>query len=134
MKVLLDTNVYSALRKGHASCVTLVRRATEVVLSSIVAGELLHGFRRGDRYAANLALLERFLLNPNVSLAEVQLSTSHRFGEIAAQLSQAGTPIPTNDVWLAAQTFELGATLVSFDQHFARVDSLAWIDPGCLPT
>jgi tRNA(fMet)-specific endonuclease VapC len=54
MKLLLDTNAYSALAKGDAPLADSVRRARAIVFSAIVAGELLHGFRAGSRYERNL--------------------------------------------------------------------------------
>jgi tRNA(fMet)-specific endonuclease VapC len=56
----------------------------------------------------------------------VTLTTAERFGRIAAALRRRGTPIPTNDIWIAAQAMESGAELLSFDEHFAEVDALAW--------
>jgi tRNA(fMet)-specific endonuclease VapC len=47
-----------------------------------------------------------------------------RFGRIAAALRKAGTPIPTNDIWIAAHAFETGAELITFDRHFDHVRSL----------
>jgi tRNA(fMet)-specific endonuclease VapC len=59
----------------------------------------------------------------------VTLETADRFGRIAAALRRRGTPIPTNDVWIAAHAFESGAELLSFDRHFEQIDGLAWTDP-----
>jgi len=49
MKILLDTNAYSAMMRGHAGVARLVRNAEQVVISSVVIGELLFGFRLGTR-------------------------------------------------------------------------------------
>lgn len=97
MKVLLDTNAYTALLKGDAGVVRMVRRSESVLMSAIVAGELLFGFRNGSRYEANRRQLEEFLANPYVSLLPVGLVTADRFGRIAAALRRKGTPLPTND-------------------------------------
>ena len=127
MKVLLDTNAYSALMRGHREVAALVRRTQGVLLSSVVAGELLYGFRNGSRYEENAARLEAFLDNPFVTALPVTLDTSDRFGRIAASLRRRGEPIPTNDIWIAAQAMETGADLLSSDSHFGAVDGLAWI-------
>lgn len=126
MKVLLDTNAYSALMRGHAGVAGRVRRAEHVLLSTIVAGELLFGFRAGGRLGKNLAELETFLDNPYVNLVPVTYTTADRFGRVAAALRAKGRPIPTNDMWIAAHAMETGAELLSFDQHFEAVDGLAW--------
>lgn len=130
MKVLFDTNAYSRLGQGEAALTSLVRESEVIVFSTVVAGELLAGFRRGTRYGDNLAALRRFLANPRVSLLPVTWTTADRFGRILADLRRKGRPIPTNDAWIAAQAMESGAELVSFDPHFGQVDGLAWLDPS----
>lgn len=130
MKILFDTNAYSRLGQGEPALTGLVREAEAIVFSTVVAGELLAGFRRGTRYEDNLTALRRFLANPRVSLVPVTWTTADRFGRILADLRRKGRPIPTNDVWIAAHAMESGAELVSFDPHFQQVDGLAWLDPG----
>ena len=127
MKVLLDTNAYTALFRGHPGVVARVRRAEQVLISVVVAGELLFGFRNGSRFETNNAELEDFLASPYVTLLPVTMVTADRFGRIAASLRRNGTPLPTNDIWIAAQAMESGADLLSFDGHFAHVDGIAWV-------
>ena len=129
MKVLLDTNAYTALFRGHEDVAARVRRAEQVLVSVIVAGELLFGFRNGSRYEANRTELEDFIASPYVALLPVTLVTSDRFGRIAASLRRKGRPLPTNDIWIAAHAMESGAELVSFDRHFEQVDGIAWVQP-----
>lgn len=129
MNVLLDTNVYVALFKGHDGVTRRVRGSEQVLLSSVVVGELLFGFRYGTRYDANRRQLEAFLANAYVSLLPVGLVTADRFGRIAAALRRKDTPLPTNDIWIAAHAMESGADLLSFDRHFGEIDGLTWVDP-----
>lgn len=129
MKVLLDTNAYVALRRGDEAVAGLVRGAEKVVLSVVVVGELLHGFRNGTRASENLKDLARFLDRPEVLFVSVGWDTADRFGRIATSLRRQGTPIPTNDVWIAAHAMETGADLVSRDKHFAHIPGLAWVSP-----
>lgn len=126
MTILLDTNAYSALLRGHDEVADRVRRAERVVFSTVVAGELLLGFRLGTRLKKNMAELDAFLENPYVSLVPVTLTTADRFARIAATLRAKGRPIPTNDIWIAAHAMEAGAELLSFDAHFGAIDGLAW--------
>lgn len=128
MRVLLDTNGYSALMRGIDAVVERVTRAEEVLLSTVVAGELMFGFRQGTRLRKNLAELDVFLGNPHVTVVPVSLTTADRFGRIAAALRVKGRPIPTNDIWIAAHAMETGADLLSFDTHFGEIDGLAWVD------
>jgi tRNA(fMet)-specific endonuclease VapC len=126
MRVLLDTNAYSALKRGHPDVVRLVRHSQEVLLSTVVAGELLYGFRCGSRFERNLQEFEEFANNAFVRVVPVTLTTADRFARVAAALRAKGRPIPTNDIWIAAQTMETGAELLSFDEHFSGIDGLAW--------
>lgn len=126
MKVLLDTNAYSALVAGRGDVADRVRASEGVVVSSIVIGELLFGFRNGSRYEWNRARLEAFLAKRHVTVAVAGQSTAERFGLVAAQLRRCGTPIPSNDMWIAAHVMETCAMLLSFDAHFERVEGLLW--------
>ena len=126
MKVLLDTNAYSALMADRGPVAAIVRRADAVLLSAVVLGELLFGFRNGTRYDEDRAQLDAFLSRRFVRTLEVTLDSAERFGLIATQLRRNGTPIPTNDVWIAAHAMESGSQLLSFDGHFEAVEGLLW--------
>jgi tRNA(fMet)-specific endonuclease VapC len=127
LRLLLDTDAYSALMRGHREVATRVREAERVLLSPIVVGELLFGFRLGRRREENIARLEAFLTSPHVALVPVTATTADRFARLAAALRAKGRPIPTHDLWIAAQALETGADLLSADAHFDAVDGLAWI-------
>ncbi|OGQ25318.1 MAG: hypothetical protein A2138_04645 [Deltaproteobacteria bacterium RBG_16_71_12] len=131
MKLALDTNAYVALRRGDERVARRVRSAHGIVISVVVIGELLLGFRLGSRAAANRALLESFLAEPRVEVVPIGHSTAERFALVAASLRAKGRPIPTNDLWIAAQMLECGAELLSFDRDFAQVEGLLWADPSC---
>ena len=130
MRVVLDTNAYSALFRGDPAVADLVARSEQVLLSTVAAGELMFGFRAGNRLRKNMADLNEFLENSYVTLLPVTLVTAERFGRIAAALRTKGRPIPTNDIWIAAHAMETGADLVSFDAHFGEIDGLVWVDPS----
>ena len=127
MRVLLDTNAYSLLMRGHEQVAEIVRSAEELLFSAVVVGELLYGFRRGSRFEQNAAELRSFLNNPYSTFVEVSSVTSDRYSRLAAALRAKGRPIPTNDVWIAAHAMETGADLVSADSHFEHVEGIVWI-------
>lgn len=127
MRVLLDSNAYSRLMRGGEQVSRIVRGAEEVLLSAVVLGELLYGFRHGSRYERNARAIRAFLDNPYVSVVPVGATTADRYSRIAASLRAKGRPIPTNDVWIAAHAMETGADLVSADRHFEHVDGIALI-------
>jgi len=101
VKILLDTNAYSAMRQGEAWAASRVQGAEEVMMSAVVVGELLYGFRNGSRFEQNLEKLEGFLAQPTVKLLPVTWETADLFGRIATALRRKGRPIPTNDIWIA---------------------------------
>src|SRR6266516_3433986 len=103
MKRMLDTNAYVALKRGHGGIARRVRTSEQLVFSIVVLGELLFGFRNGNRYERNVDELEQFLSHPAVGVHPVTRATADRFGRVAAELRRAGTPVPTNDIWIAAQ-------------------------------
>ena len=127
MRVLLDSNAYSQLMRGDGQTAAVVRDATEVLMSAVVIGELLYGFRNGSRFDRNATDLRSFLDNPYVSFVPVGPVTADRYSRIAAGLRAKGNPIPTNDVWIGAHAMETGADLVSADRHFEAVDGIAWL-------
>ncbi len=130
MKILLDSDAYSELRRGHPSVAELVRASERVYFSAVVAGELLYGFRHGPRFDKNLRELREFLVHPYIAFLPVTLVTSDRYSRIALSLRRKGRPIPTNDIWIAAHAMETGADLISFDEHFEQVEGLAWVHPS----
>ena len=131
MRILLDSNAYSSLMRGDERISAVVRDATEILMSAVVIGELLYGFRNGgSRFERNAAGLRSFLDNPYVSLVPVGPVTADRYSRIAAALRAKGRPIPTNDVWIAAHAMETGADLLSADRHFEAVDGIAWVRLG----
>jgi predicted nucleic acid-binding protein len=119
--VIVDTSAYSASRKGHAGLAEALRVAELVAVNAVVVGELLAGFQGGSRRRENEADLARFLSNPRVSLLPIDRETAERYAAISNSLREAGTPIPTNDVWIAASAMQHGLTLVTTDAHFLKV-------------
>ena len=127
---LIDTNIYSHAMRAEPAVVSLLRRASRIVLSSISIGELLSGFKGGARERENREELAEFLDSPRVSVCGVSEDTAEFYAEILNRLRTAGTPIPTNDIWIAGQAMEQGLRLVSLDRHFASVAGLLLLSPG----
>ena len=123
-RILLDTNAYTAFLTGDERVLSALTEAETAFLSAIVIGELYAGFCGGNRLKENKSLLARFLQKSNVRVLDVTAETGEVFGQIKNALQKAGTPIPLNDVWLAAQAMETGSVIVSFDAHFDQVSGL----------
>ena len=126
MKLILDTSAYAGFKLGYEAVVEYLVLAHSIFISPIVLGELLFGFRGGSQFEKNMAELNRFLEHPVVEIINLTEITSDRYARIAARLKQQGTPIPSNDIWIAAQTMETGAELVTLDHHFENINGLVY--------
>lgn len=124
MKVALDTNRYVDLCKGIVETVTLLEEAEAVVLPFVVVGELRAGFAHGRRQAENEWTLRRFLLKDGVEVIYADDQTTHHYAALFRQLRKQGTPIPTNDMWLAALVLQHNLVLHDRDKHFDRLPQL----------
>ena len=123
-RLLVDTSAYAAFMRGGVEAVTAIREAEEIFLSATVLGELLAGFLAGRQRANNEAELERFLASPRVHIIDVDEGTAQRYAVIFATLRSAGTPTPTNDLWIAASAMQHGLELVTLDEHFRKVPQI----------
>ena len=126
MKVLLDTSAYVAFKLNNAEIVKTIVNADQIIFSPVVLGELMFGFRNGSKFKKNMNELDQFLSHEAVDLVAMGKVTSDRYSRIASQLKGHGTPIPTNDIWIAAQTMEHGAELITTDSHFKKIAGLVY--------
>lgn len=117
----LDTSAYSNFRRGHEELVTLIDRADWIGIPTVTMGELRTGFLLGSRGDRNESELDEFLANPVVEVLEVDAEASRHYAEIVADLRRAGTPLPTNDIWIAATAARHGAAVLTCDDHFERI-------------
>lgn len=122
---VIDTNVYSQFRRGEAKAVQGLKSAHEIHLPLIVLGELLAGFAAGTRASKNRDELAHFMASPRVLLLNSDERTANHYADLHAVLRKQGTPIPTNDLWIAALARQHRMPLFSFDEHFAAVPGLA---------
>lgn len=123
--VLIDTNAYSALKKADSAIVELIQYAETIAISPIVIGELLFGFDNGNQAAKNRLELQKFLDSTRVIVFPILSETAYFYSQITLSLKRKGTSIPTNDIWIAAQAFEHGCVVCTYDQHFRAIDGLA---------
>jgi predicted nucleic acid-binding protein len=122
--ILLDTSGYAAFLRGHAGIQQAIQEADEIVVSPIVLGELHFGFRAGKRRKKNREELATFLSSPRARVVDVDAGTSERYAVILEMLRASGTPIPTNDVWIASSAMQHGLTVLTTDGHFEKVPQI----------
>ena len=123
-KILIDTNIYSDAFKGDLDVVATLRRVDYIGISAVSIGELLSGFKGGGRESQNRIELGEFLDSPRVRLCVVDENTAEYYSEILNQLKAQGTPIPTNDIWIAAVARQYGLALFTRDKHFDNIPGM----------
>ena len=97
-KIVIDTNIYSSAFFGKKEAVRL--------------------------FQDNKKQLIDFLLQERVREIPITSETSSFYAMILSNLKKQGTPIPTNDIWIAASAMENGAALASYDKHFKYIKGL----------
>lgn len=117
----LDTSAYSNFRRGNEELAALLDRAELVGVPAIALGELRTGFLLGSNRHRNETELDAFLDSPVVEILPVDAETSRHYAEIVAELRRARTPVPTNDIWIAAAAARNGASVLTCDNHFERI-------------
>ena len=123
-KVLIDTNIYSLAMKGDDHVVDELRKIDLIGFSAISVGELYSGFKGGSRDAENREELNIFLDSPRVVVHSIDEETAEFYASILSNLKSAGTPIPTNDIWIASVAFQYGYKLYSKDNHFSFIPGM----------
>jgi tRNA(fMet)-specific endonuclease VapC len=123
-RVLVDTSAYSAFFRGHSGVKALFQKVDEIVLSPIVLGELRAGFIAGAHRRKNERELDLFVRSSRVSIASIDEETSGYYAAIVHSLRIAGTPVPTNDIWIAASAMQHGLQVITTDRHFAKIPQI----------
>jgi len=118
----LDTSAYSQFQRGQEEVVRLIDAATWVGLPSVVLGELWTGFLQGGQPERNESELATFRANDVVEEITVDHAVARLYAEILVALRRRGTPLPTNDIWVAACAARSGAAVLTFDDHFAAIE------------
>ena len=128
MKIALDTNRYRDFCVGDPVVLERIQLAEQVVLPFVTLAELRAGFQCGTYARKNERILRRFLNRPRTSVLYAGEATTRHYAQLFCQLRQQGTPIPTNDIWIAALVVEHGLHLFSRDHHFNHLPHLLRVD------
>jgi tRNA(fMet)-specific endonuclease VapC len=122
--IALDTNAYAAFKRGDEEIAAVLQYAPTILVCVTAIGELLGGFAAGQRESENRKELTQFLNSPRVKVVPGTTATADLYALVYAALRRKGLPIPTNDLWIAANSLEHGAALLTLDTHFKSVDGL----------
>jgi len=124
VRVALDTNRLTDLFQGDAELADRLGECDEVWIPLIVLAEMKAGFLGGSQQYRNETLLQTFLGKPTVGILLPARETAEQYARLFVQLKRAGTPIPDNDLWIAALVLEHDLQLITRDRQFERVPQL----------
>jgi len=125
--VILDSNGVSALAEGESALESILRKANRVAIPVIVVGEYRYGISRSREQKRYEEWLTEYL--PKFLILDIDERTTVPYAAIRSELKRAGTPIPSNDVWIAALCRQHSLPLLTRDRHFDAVPGIrriAW--------
>ncbi len=123
-RIAIDTNVYVAFKNNDEGVIEAFRNCDLIGVDITVIAELFTGFSLGGKEKKNREELEAFLDAPRVEILPHDLETAEFYSLVVKKLKLKGRPIPTNDIWIAANALKHGLALYSFDGHFQEIDGL----------
>lgn len=120
--MILDTNAVSALQEKDENLITKIRDQPALILNLISLGEYRFGLDGSKHRTAILKWLD--VLIQRATVLSPDLETLPFYSQIRHELKSARTPIPGNDVWIAALCRQHKLTVISRDAHFDKVNRL----------
>ena len=125
MPLLLDTNVLIKFLRGDNKIAKVVSTYEQILVPTVVIGEYKAGVAVETAVGhQQLSALEMFLDSTAVKIVGVTEDVANAYARIFRVLKANGTPIPQNDLWIAACAITKGAVVYSLDTHFFNVPLL----------
>ena len=124
VRAALDTNRLTDLFQGDAALAEWLGICEQVWIPLIVLAEIKAGFLGGTQHGRNEALLQALLAKPTVEVLLPGRETAEHYARLFVQLKRAGTPVPDNDLWIAALALEHDLVLITRDRHFENIPQL----------
>lgn len=121
-RIALDSNIVISFIKGDGKVKQLIDNSSELLIPIPVAGELIYGAMKSQNVEQNLSKNLSFI--ERTTLINCDINVSEHYGRIKAYLKSQGTPIPENDIWIAACCFAAEVSLATRDNHFSVVPNL----------
>ncbi len=117
-----DTNIFIDLMKGDEAISQKLESCDDVYISPIVLAELYFGAYRSANPEKHLSKIASAIQKSR--LLKIDAATAEIFVTIKLALFTKGTPIPENDIWIAASAIQHQLPLYTSDKHFAEVAEL----------
>ena len=128
IEIAIDTNRYRDFVDASPEAVAVFRTAARICVPFVVVAELRAGFAVGTRGAENEHVFEQFLHRPRVEVILPTMETTRHYANLFRQLRAAGTPVPTNDLWIAAIVVQHELSLYSRDSHFEALPQIPRVE------
>lgn len=114
--MIVDTNALSAAAENDPAVIAILARADRMAIPVVVLGEYRYGIAQSRKRAQYEEWLTGLL--QDCFVLDITEPTTQYYAEITLELKRKGTPIPTNDIWIAALCREHSLPLLSRDRHF----------------
>ncbi|MEX2301505.1 MAG: type II toxin-antitoxin system VapC family toxin [Bryobacterales bacterium] len=124
VRAALDTNRLTDLFQGDSELAEWLSGCEQVWIPLVVLAEIKAGFYGGAQQHRNEILLQRLLSKPTVEVLLPTRETAEHYARLFVQLKRAGTPVPDNDLWIAALALENDLVLITRDRHFENIPQL----------
>ena len=129
VNIAIDTNILVDFFRGNSAIKNHLQRCEEIFVPYVVLGEIRAGFLCGARGLRNEKVLTHFLASSRTDILFPNEDTTHHYARLFHQLRTQGTPIPTNDLWIAALCLQHDIALFTSDKHFGHIPQLIHISP-----
>ncbi len=130
MRIAIDTNVFIDVARGRADLARVLEEASQIFMPLPVLAELHAGFRSTRDAAAGERLLIRLVHDFDCTILCPDEATAVLYADLAVDLRRAGTPIATNDIWIAAISLQHECSLLTGDADFDFVVCLPKVKFG----
>jgi tRNA(fMet)-specific endonuclease VapC len=121
-RICIDTNIAIDILNGDPKTFKFLDVYDTIILPITVIGELRFGAYRSAKQSDNLVKIDA--LEMRCEIIEIESSIADTYGSIKAFLAGKGTPIPENDIWIAACCLSIDAPLLTNDRHFKEIPQL----------
>ena len=128
---LLDTTTFSALMRNYPLCRQRLDRvppSDDVLICTITRGEIQFGIERMPQGRRRRTLThDAQVFFSRIPCGAVPEAAGDAYARLKWQATRSGVAIVDNDLWIASTAstaMAIGATLVTVDQDFGRLQGL----------
>ena len=123
-RLMIDTSIYIEYLRGNKDIKNILDFTDIISFSVVSIGEIFAGFHLSKNTKKYLTEIEEYLNSPRLIIYNIDSETAEFYAKIVSELKLNGSPIPTNDIWIAALALQHGIKLFTIDNHFKKVPGL----------